>query len=369
MALSHRKPVAGIDERVAAVERIGADETAVGLLDVVGDECLRAPLMAVGRVRAAVIEVVQQHELLGERVLVGRHLAPELHQVRITVALRQRAQHLIVSPVFLDDVEHVLEQRRLAQLLRDRHRLRMLTLLLMLAAPPAFLCELEPVVVLQHLLGVGLQFAISGERDDRGAAHVRVHVLAGLVGRRIRADLGIRPERADALVVGDDQTLVHVVGDDAARVPAGRDQALELRGAEPVVVQLIHGNGVVAPEAHDQMIVAHERDAVRGAAKQCARERLDVDGLHDLVALRVDDRHGVAVRVCYEQAAAVEQERGRLQADFDALDLHPGVEIDDGDRARRAEAGGLIGDDGGAARVVGEVAGPMPRPPTSITTA
>ena len=66
--------------------------------------------MPVGAVAAGGIEVVEQHELLGQPVLVRRHVFAEHHQRRIAVALLHVAQHLIVGAVLLDDEDHVLDQ-------------------------------------------------------------------------------------------------------------------------------------------------------------------------------------------------------------------------------------------------------------------
>ena len=67
----------GEGERVAALVGIAAREAAERLLQVVGDVGLVDPLMAVGAEHAAAIEVVEQRELAGQRVLVGRHLLAE----------------------------------------------------------------------------------------------------------------------------------------------------------------------------------------------------------------------------------------------------------------------------------------------------
>src|SRR5690349_5679967 len=78
--------------------------------------------MPVGGERSRVVEVVEQDELLGESMMIRRYLAPELHQARVSVALSQFAQELIVGPVFLDDVEDVLEDGWVPRADRDRLR-------------------------------------------------------------------------------------------------------------------------------------------------------------------------------------------------------------------------------------------------------
>ena len=65
------------------------------------------------------VEVVEEDELGGEGVGVRGHLLAEEGQVRVAVALRQVAEHLVVGPVLADDVEDVLDRRGLAGRARD----------------------------------------------------------------------------------------------------------------------------------------------------------------------------------------------------------------------------------------------------------
>ena len=66
------------------------------------------------------VEVVEQDELAGERVGVGRDLLAEEAEARIAVAFRHVAEDLIVGAVFLDDVEDVPDRRCAADRARDR---------------------------------------------------------------------------------------------------------------------------------------------------------------------------------------------------------------------------------------------------------
>ena len=102
----------------AAVPRVAERPGALRELGRVGR---RRPGLAVLRDFAAAVEVVEQHELLGERVLVRRDVAAEERQARIAVALLQIAEHLIVGAVLFHDEEDVLDRRRLADLRRN-HR-------------------------------------------------------------------------------------------------------------------------------------------------------------------------------------------------------------------------------------------------------
>ena len=75
--------------------------------------------MAVGADFGIRVEIVQQHELAGEPVQVGRDALREQAQLRIAVALRQVAQDLVVGAVLLDDVEAVFDWAWLAGRARD----------------------------------------------------------------------------------------------------------------------------------------------------------------------------------------------------------------------------------------------------------
>ena len=66
--------------------------------------------MAVGRHLAVAVEVVQQHELPGQAMGVGRDLLREDAQVRVAVAVLHVAEDLIVGAVLADDVDAVLDR-------------------------------------------------------------------------------------------------------------------------------------------------------------------------------------------------------------------------------------------------------------------
>ena len=89
---------------------------------MIGDVPLGRPGVAVGGEDAVAVEVVQQRELLSECVMVRRHRPAEDTEPRVPVAARQIAEKLVVGPVLLDDVDHVLENGRLAGPLRYRQQ-------------------------------------------------------------------------------------------------------------------------------------------------------------------------------------------------------------------------------------------------------
>ena len=95
-----------------------------GPFDVVGGVRPHGPFVPVGADLAFDVEVVEQHELADQGVMVGRHLRGEEAEARLAVALGEVAEDLVVGPVLLDDVDAVRDRRRQARLERDRVPLR-----------------------------------------------------------------------------------------------------------------------------------------------------------------------------------------------------------------------------------------------------
>ena len=151
----------GVGQRVAAGVGIAAREAAEGALQVVGHIGFGGPHMAVGAQYPAAIEVVQKHELVDEFVAIGRHLAAEDAQIGIAFAALDVAKHLIVRTVFLDDVQHVLDERRLAVPLGQRPGRDVL------AGRSQRADGFGHAVVSEHLFGV------AGERLELGQRHQR----------------------------------------------------------------------------------------------------------------------------------------------------------------------------------------------------
>ena len=77
--------------------------------------------MAVRAQNAATIGVVQQAKIADDFVFVRRHALAENAQIRVAVAFAHVAKHLIVSAIFLDDIDDVLENAWLADAFWHRH--------------------------------------------------------------------------------------------------------------------------------------------------------------------------------------------------------------------------------------------------------
>ena len=90
------------------------------LLDIIGRIGRHAPFVAVGADFAVNIEIVQEHELPGQGVMIGRDPLGKNAKRRIAVALADIAEDLVVGPVFLDDIDAMLDRAGLADFGRYR---------------------------------------------------------------------------------------------------------------------------------------------------------------------------------------------------------------------------------------------------------
>ena len=135
--------------------------------------------MAIGRIHAVAIPIVEKYVLLRQGMVVGRNLPGKDAKRRVAVALRQVAQHLVVGPVLLDDVHHVFEYGWLAQLLRHGRRGRVAGGL----RPFQRAQCLGEEAVACHRLRIPIQLVL-GKRDGNALHHPvePLHVPARLIG-------------------------------------------------------------------------------------------------------------------------------------------------------------------------------------------
>ena len=166
----------------------------------------------------AVEEVVEGHEPLRQRMVVGRDRTGKKRQLRIAIGVRQVAQHLIIGAVFLHDVDHVADVR-----LQEGHGLEVRGIRLG-----------HEAVVLGHLAGELTQCRRRRRGQGQKARlfklpHIGVRAGAGLLGdRRVAAagaDIGARV----ALTVDHIDLLAVRAHGHRRRIPAGRDQADHVR--------------------------------------------------------------------------------------------------------------------------------------------
>ena len=298
--------------------------------------------MPVGGQLPGVVEVVDQGELPDQRVLVRRDLFAELHQRRVAVAPDVVAEDLVVGPVLLDDVDDVLDRRRLADVVRDRLSSNAF------ARPVGV--DRVPAVVHADLRDAGGEDLCARGRHERQAPHVRRSGGAALAVRGAvrRADV------ADALAVDDHEGALRLR--EGAGVPPGRQQALEgggLAGGR----RGVDGDGVVPAEGHSQPAVLEHRQPVGVAAVRRSREGRHRDLTADRMGVGVDDGHRVGVGVRDVQAGAVQGHGRRVQADGDLRGLLASGEVDDADPAGARGPVHRVRHDRGAVAVVGVVVG------------
>src|SRR5579871_3318546 len=131
-------------------------------------------------------------------------LASEDRQRRVAVARSYVSQDLIIGAIFANDHEYVFDQRRIANLLRDRNRLGIWSA----SGSGADILRQIPVIVLENLSGHRRQSSAIGHRDDADSTVV----LVSIVVRDVVIGLK-RITRPDAFVVGNDEHVFLFVED------------------------------------------------------------------------------------------------------------------------------------------------------------
>ena len=315
---------AGVRERVAAVVRVATGEIAELLFKVVGDVGLIRPLVSVRAQNAAAVEIVQQHKLLGQRVVVGRNFPAKMDQAAVAVSLRHVAQNLVVRPIFFDDVDDVFEDRTLTRPCRNGYRLPRRRSGVLRA------CNARTFLHRARVLGQPVRVRDANQRN-------RAEVVVGVVPGALRPGI----QRAQALDVGDKEKASRPVQNNGTRVPPRRDEppdhgvlVVGTRVASPQT-QLDHGNRVVGAVCHvERGVVRTHRQRVRSAAKRQLRTQPHVDVLDHSSTGHVDYRHQVAVGVRHVQPAAVhaEGQAARVQPHVHLGNLASLTQIHEGNR-------------------------------------
>ena len=257
-----------------------------------------APLVAVGADFGVRVEVVQQHKLAHDLVQVRRDALREKAQLRVAVALRQVAEHLVVGAVFFHDVEAVLDGARLAGPERDGtvHR-----------APrrnTRISVEWAAAIGLGRVAGeLLLEFLTRRQVDDaQGALEQPGDDLHLLTVRRL--DPGLRPARVglgrEAFAIGDQQVLAVRRHAHRGGIPADRNEPQ--RAALARLRHVKDGHGVVVGVRHkERLFVRRKGHAVRrGPGRSLGIERR-ANCLQGFARRRVEDRHGVPARIGHEQ--------------------------------------------------------------------
>ena len=104
-----QEPARRIRERIDSLRRIAAAQIERPHR-ILGLASLREPVVPVGRIAARREEMVEQHELLGERMRVRRDVAPVLHERAVARPLADVAEHLVVGAVLAHDVDDMIDE-------------------------------------------------------------------------------------------------------------------------------------------------------------------------------------------------------------------------------------------------------------------
>ena len=93
-----------------------------GLLDVAISNGADRPLVAIRRVCAAGIGVIEEHKFTGQGVVIRADILAEQTQLWIAIPFLHIAKERVIRLVFFDDVDDVFEDTWLADALRDWNR-------------------------------------------------------------------------------------------------------------------------------------------------------------------------------------------------------------------------------------------------------
>ena len=273
---------------------------------------LREPIVPVGRITARRKEVIDEHELLTERMRVWRDIATIHRQRGIACTFADITQHLIVSTIFLDDVNDVIDHTRLARTFRHctcdsssarrnrwcGHATR----------------EMQSVVF-GDTGRVCQQLRITRHCDHVDRTPFGEDV-ASFLARRLasaRTDAKQCPNRNGRAVFADV---------DATRKPSGWNEAAQWRRRTGCTTHIVDRDSVDAAECCEQRrAVRRERECGRCQSDLAFAKWSNCDGADKHVATGIDhtDRIAVAVRDVEPLASVVPGERCGMQAHGDAM--------------------------------------------------
>src|SRR5437773_5740241 len=89
------------------------------LLDKVGRIGAHRPLVTIGRHLAVAVKIIQEDELAHQLMVIGRDSLAHETQAGIAVAGGDVAEHLIISPIFFNDVNAMFDRTWIAYFPRD----------------------------------------------------------------------------------------------------------------------------------------------------------------------------------------------------------------------------------------------------------
>ena len=306
------------------------------LLDEVRRVRRHAPFVPVGAHLALHVKIIERHEIARERMVVRRHVLAENAQRRIAVALAEIAEHLIESAVLLDDVDHVFDRRRIADLARDwiPFQLRRLDFPRRLrharVGDPALLLQLCGQLI---LLGRQLHDADRARQDSADVfPHTHGHLL---VFRRHKVAVCT----AHAPLAVCDEQLPALRGAHARGIPSARDKAERTRVAGLLDFEDGHGVDVRIRDEKPLTIWRNRKRVRRVSRRRVGREFRD-ERLDGLAAHDINHGDRVTVRIRDKKMRAVLREHHlvRMLLRLPPRDLLPLLRINDGHMRLRPEA-------------------------------
>ena len=275
--------------------------------------------MAICAEDAGAVGVVQEDKVFNKAMLIGGKFFAEDTERWIAIAGRNIAEHLIVSPIFFNDIDYVLDLARLADALGDH------ALGLMRTGRLEGEINLIPVIIGPDGSGEGAKVLGLGNWDERQGAVV-------LVGIELRGARGLtRAARPVALDIGDVDGLSGSIKHDGSREPTDGNQSLPLGMSD---IEPNDGQRVLGAVGDVQgFALGIKGQGIGRRSKDFGGTPLDADAFDDLVFARIDDAKGIAGGIGDDEIATlgVQGHRRRVLAD-DNLGLGlAGFQIDHGD--------------------------------------
>ena len=321
------EPRRGIRERIASV-RLAAGGITPGpagerALHIITGQGAVGPLMAVGAQNTAAVGVIQQGELGDKFVLVRGHARAEHAQVRAAVACLHVAEHLVISAVFLDEINHMLKHAGLAHPLGHGNG--------RLVRP-----RRQPGLRQQRVAQVGqrgLRAGFQGFFPRHGNERERAIILVRVVAAPLHLP-GLFHHRRNALEVRHVNRLSPRIVYNRPREPAGRNQAEQFGFAG---FEFENGDGILRAVANEESFAGRiKRQRIGLRSKRVARVLPRGKCFHHLIGPGVDDAERVAAGVGADQKPSVR--RNRQSAGVTAGDDFHGRRgdigrVDHGDRA------------------------------------
>ena len=194
----------------------------------------RGPEVTVGADVAIHVEVVEQDELPRQSVLIGCYSLAEEHQVRFAVAFPDVAQHLIVGPILLDDIDNVAN--RIVRGFGGKG----VDHALLFGRWGIWMYAVNPVGQLDHARPQPLEIGV-GQRLNASTDQI-----PDIVERRSRIrPVGVRPRSCSGVQTSRVARTLHRVAAVSDKKLVGRDGMKECRGVSSHGKQPLESRSII----------------------------------------------------------------------------------------------------------------------------